>query len=668
MYKEFNHERAVYYPPNDFAAGMHVDRVKKVLLDDIPEGIDINDAIEYLQVKLTVEKYPEFFKTDSHDELIKRSADRFSAACRFMHRQLKDKSLSEIANETELQYFKKLIDLIVASGAQKKISQDDMEAMLNAHPNLINQVLVYSSLADRFCGAIKRFLIANPIFAAEFLIGKFGSERRDSENLVAPRKLSSSEIDSLMTEYLAQERVNLNHVRVLKHWPVGKSALIYSPSPEVQVLAKRKAKELNSKVATDGFSIHYAIGIILDSSQKACKSIDITDEGFTFSYSSQWLSEHTDCATILNNLIYVFDLIDSTGLLMAPAHKREQNTLLSILGLHVLGEYPTSIQFQHRNQMAVGKVHLYRLFLENSGQNRLESAIEWAFGDYVKSEFNIDGFSISLPTKETSCLDKCKAIGPEIERITKAFQLLSTKGEIDEEFLAVISIKNFAEVRSLVDRKYVEAGPSYEEHANLLFSDQSCLAFSENHKDTSQQFYAMIAEERVIREDFHDICQPAIDKLIEDGTLEIGNEGVLHPTRKATMLKLVWDKGAIEIYKYSEEDKALAKELVASDWLAYSNSLFTNDEAAYLNYMFNDSEFSNSLALRNKYDHGTFKVDDPNSDEYATDYAGLLNVLISIMLKIFDDLSLKYGVGGVEDFVDWPLIDDSVISAANRFM
>lgn len=668
MHKEFNHERAVYYPPYDLAAGMHVDRVKKVLLDDIPEEASINDAIEYHQAKLTVEKYPEFFDSDALGELIERSTDHFSAACRLIHCQLSDKSLLEISNELELQYFGKLIDLVVASGAQKLISQDDMEAMLCAYPNLISQVLAYGSLADKYCGAIKRFLLANPIFAAEFLIGEFGSERRNSESLVAPRKLSSDEIDSLMIEYLAQERVNLNHVRVLQHWPVGKSALNYSPSPEVQVLAKRKAEQLNNEVAASGLSIHQAIGIIFDGDQKACKSINITDEGFNLSYSSQWLSEHSDCATILNNLIYVFELIDSTGLLMAPAHKREQSTLFSIMGLHVLGEYPTSIQFQHRNQMAIGIVHLYRLFLESSGQNRLESAIEWAFGDYVKSEFNIDGFSISLPTKETSCLDKCKSIGPEIERVTKAFQLLSTKGEIDEEFFAFISIKNFADVKSLIDRKYVEAGSAYEEHASLLFSDQSRLAFSENHKGASQQFFAMILEERVVREDFHDIYQPAIEKLLEDGTLEIDNEGVLHPTKKAAMLKLIWDKGAIEICKYSEEDKAMAEELVDLGWLAYSNSLFTSDESAYLNYMFNDAEFSNSLALRNKYDHGTFRVNDPDSDEYATDYAGLLNVLISITLKIFDDLSLKYEAGGVEDFVDWPLIDDSVASAASRLM
>ena len=136
--------------------------------------------------------------------------------------------------------------------------------------------------------------------------------------------------------------------------------------------------------------------------------------------------KYTDSGTILNNLIYVFDFADSTGLLRIPAHKHEQSTLLSAIGLHAIGEYPASIQFQQRNQMAIGVVRLYRLFLESTGQNRLESAIEWAFNDYAKSEFGIDGFTISLPTRETSYLDKCKAIGPEIERVIKAFILLSS--------------------------------------------------------------------------------------------------------------------------------------------------------------------------------------------------------------------------------------------------
>ena len=343
------------------------------------------------------------------------------------------------------------------------------------------------------------------------------------------------------------------------------------------------------------------------------------------SRKSQPTPSHTVSIEFVKNIVFslYFDFVDSTGLPRIPAHKHEQSTLLSAIGLHAIGEYPASIQFQQRNQIAVGVINLYRLFLENTGQNRLESAIEWAFSDYAKSEFGIDGFTISLPTRETSYLDKCKAIGPEIERITKAFLLLSSKGEIDEDYFTCISIKSFADVKSLVRHKYVEAGPQFEEHASLLFSDQSCLAFSENHKNAKQQFCAMTVEETAKREDFPNIYQPAIDKLLEDGTLEINEGGVLRPTKKAAILKLVWEKGAIEICRYRNQDKALANDLVDLGWLVYSDSLFTSDESAYLNYMFNNAEFCNSLALRSKYDHGTFKVNDPNAEEYASDYDNL---------------------------------------------
>ena len=434
MFKEINHERAVYYPPYDYAAGMFVERITKVLLNDIFGTININDAIEYYQAKLTIDSYPEFFDPASFDELSKRSKNYYSKACRFINNQLKANRLLDIMAETELQYSSGLIDLIATSNAYKQISQNEMEEALDAHPNIIKRVLAHKSLAASFSNAIKHFLLANPIFAAKFLIGEFGAERKNSERLVAPKNLDNDEIDSIMLEYLGQQQPNLNYISVLRNWPIGKTPLNYSPGPEVQVLAKKKAIQLNSEVVANSFSIHHKIEMVFNDSQKACKNIRIADDGFSLSYSSQWLSKYTDNGTILNNLIYVFDFVDSTGLLRIPAHKHEQSTLLSAIGLHAIGEYPASIQFQQRNQIAVGVIHLYRLFLENTGQNRLESAIEWAFNDYAKSEFGIDGFTISLPTKETSYLDKCKAIGPEIERITKAFLLLSSKGEIDEDY------------------------------------------------------------------------------------------------------------------------------------------------------------------------------------------------------------------------------------------
>ena len=108
---------------------------------------------------------------------------------RFINNQLKANRLLDIMAETELQYSSGLIDLIATSNAYKQISQNEMEEALDAHPNIIKRVLAHKSLAASFSNAIKHFLLANPIFAAKFLIGEFGAERKNSERLVAPKNL-----------------------------------------------------------------------------------------------------------------------------------------------------------------------------------------------------------------------------------------------------------------------------------------------------------------------------------------------------------------------------------------------------------------------------------------------------------------------------------------------
>lgn len=76
----------------------------------------------------------------------------------------------------------------------------------------------------------------------------------------------------------------------------------------------------------------------------------------------------------------------------------------------------------------------------------------------------------------------------------------------------------------------------------------------------------------------------------------------------------------------------------------FSESLFSKPEQEYLNYMLNNSEFSNGLALRNNYLHGTNSTDEENNQQ---DYYQILKILIFIIIKIneefcfVDDLKKK---------------------------
>ena len=97
--------------------------------------------------------------------------------------------------------------------------------------------------------------------------------------------------------------------------------------------------------------------------------------------------------------------------------------------------------------------------------------------------------------------------------------------------------------------------------------------------------------------------------------------------------------------------------LVSKKIIKYTDRFFSPDEADYLAYLFNNAKFSNSLALRNKYNHGSGAITDFNNQEMQYDYCMMLAALISILLKINDELSRFTHKGGIDGdyLIDWPL-------------
>ena len=153
-----------------------------------------------------------------------------------------------------------------------------------------------------------------------------------------------------------------------------------------------------------------------------------------------------------------------------------------------------------------------------------------------------------------------------------------------------------------------------------------------------------------------------------DLILEDGRDKRLLPTPRAACIKLVWDYDAITLRHRTEEDSSIVESLIADRILCYCDQLFAPVEAAYLDYMFNDSSFPNSLALRNRYDHAHSAIPNPQAEDIHDDYYRLLSILICITLKINEELTYKTGKGGVEDFDDWPLYDESILQTARELL
>lgn len=666
--RDFNHTRIVSYDRNDWAVGAFIDRCLHILKEGHRIQIaTINDAIEVHQLKLTFETVPELFKEAEVGDVASAVAALFANACKYTSETLKSSGILYIYEKVEMQYAAQFWDLVHACGAERLISGEGISELLSRHIDCLAPILENDKLVKLFDTEIRESLIDNPYYSAELLIREYATESRSQNAIHLPKCLSQGDFDSIMAGYLDDQRANPNLMEALFNWPSGATKCRFSPSPDVKVRAKRAYDKAMDALFRQGTGLKYGAGVQIDPEQVACKGIKVDGLTFTYSFSETWLGKYTDNASIMNNCRYLLDVVDRSGLMAAPAHSHEESGLLATLGSHVLGEYRMNTISNMRESLAYVEVLAYAHFLESHG-TRLEDALEWTYNVYFEEEYSISGFTLALPSKGASWLDKCKSIGPEIERVAKSYSVYSRIGKIDGDYFPYESFKSFGTLNALSEKKYAIGGTNFERWGFCLFSDQCMLTSRKGHDDRACCFFDLITKAMVTIDDF-DAANAEILQQLVDRQLVIACEetGFLSPTPRLIYLKAVWDKGAIALGRCGDGDLALIDGLVSDEMLSYCGKLFAPDEAAYLDYMFNDASFPNSQGLRNRYDHAHSPIADPNAAGIRSDYYRMLTLLVAITLKINDELSNATGRGFLENFVGWPYYDDSVLGLVKTY-
>ena len=654
MPTDFNKERAIYFPQEDLMASYYFNQALKILRDSSVEDIsNINDAIEIYQCKLIYEHNTSYF-SDICSIISSESVKKiFSEACRTATTTLNEQELSRTFNEIEIQYIEQFWDFIFLLKFWEITPEEDMQNFLKNHPNQIPKLIENNQVSTKYNKILSEAIETNFKIAAECIIRAFAIYK--NEKIFLPKSLTNDKINQIMLNYLGskQSEVNANYIEVLSNWPACANSK-YNPSPEVRTTAKRISQSLTNEIISDKNGvIRYGSSVYFCKKQKVCKKYKFENNILNYSFSQQWLQKYTDYASILNNFIYVFDFLDKDNLISSSSHSRDIPTLLKIFGPHYHNQYKMTFKARLDIGLKIGEISGYHKILKDQGI-RLESAIEWFFNNYVNEEFNIPGFSISLPTDETSLLDKCKAIGPEIERILKAFILYTEHHSIDTNYFPFITIKDFTEIPSLFNRKYLVEDIEFIQPASLLLSDQSLLAYSPTHPEGGRNLFSLINKFDLTVKDFHKTSYPSIDYLVENKFIQFNDNGFLRPTPQSNLLAVIWMQGSAN---YSDFSSSEIESLVSKKIIKYTDRFFSPDEADYLAYLFNNAKFSNSLALRNKYDHGSGSISDFNNQEMQYDYCMMLAALISILLKINDELSRSTHKGGIDGdyLIDWPL-------------
>ena len=103
------------------------------------------------------------------------------------------------------------------------------------------------------------------------------------------------------------------------------------------------------------------------------------------------------------------------------------------------------------------------------------------------------------------------------------------------------------------------------------------------------------------------------------------------------VLFFLWRNHVISYWHHSKKVRAVLDKWIQNGWLETDGQLLSQPERDIFNYYLNNSKYTNGPAIRNQYAHGCIPVVN-NDSEHASNYYRMLMLLVTLLLKIEEDL------------------------------
>ena len=604
------------------------------------EEYNINDVLEYFNII-------KFSKDNEIKErIINETNKKFDEVLKIIQRRIgkfngKNKeSFLSLYNEVDFIYREDFFELIKRDDILNNIKDLDFEELLN-NPNFhYNLILKHEKIVKKFDEIITKYMIEDSE-CAEIIIGKYIYEKNQNrDEIYLPKSLTQNNKEEIIVKYIESENVNLRYLGMVINFPNKFKEL--NISDKIKLKAKGRYIQESNKIFKNSTGIETEVEVTYDKNQEEPVIYSVDKNICRVSVSRKWIEGNLDFNTLLNNFIYIFSFFDMQMRLSLVSNLSE----IGSLERHVFLEnsehfYKISLAFRHKDIISKCQMYSYIEILEKHNI-RIEEIIEWFFKYYLKDEFGIENFIVDMPTVNTSYFEKCKLIAIEIDKIIKQYQYYIQDGEIDEELLQISSNSIiFRNCMSIVNNKYVYPNSKVFDIASyLLFSAQSMMGYLPHIGIEYNEFYKLIIKEKVKLLDFENYQIGHIEWLIENKFIMEDKNGYLQfvNENKIYIFLDLYKNGVMSYWNCRKELRDEINILINENIVKFDNKLFTNDEQDYLNYHLNNSDFGNSLALRNRYVHGSQSNDDKLHKE---NYFIFLKIVIIIIVKINDDLCIK---------------------------
>ncbi|TVT27748.1 hypothetical protein FO441_08555 [Salinicoccus cyprini] len=637
-------KRIKFYPVNDLLCGYNLNNSEQVLKPyaNGEEISDINVAIEIFNIKkyFDAEIFLSKWSSEKVECLKAQVQEAFGQVAKFIKLITQD-NLAFLYESLEKQYEDDFWYLINKFKVYKNINDEYFRSFLNHSGIKLLHLLRNRDITRYYGNIIKEFMVKKDSTAVLLLKHYELEDEGQNKQLHLPDQLSNEDKEEILVKYIDNENANLNYLKLIANIQSNKNEIEINPKTRLKAKRKVQIIEENFFQEKPSMAIKMSVSFLNFSDKEIFNSV-VEDGSMSIAYNRKWILENDDYATILNNFIYLFEYVDTQMRIMLVNSEETMSVFERLVHSNSKKAYKKGLGFEQIN--AISSMQLsgyYNLLL--SENIRLEDVVEWFFKDYLSSEFNIKNFQITMPSENSTILEKCTNIMPTLESVLKQFTLLVKDGEIDFELLDIQSEQlMYKNIPSLVENKYVYGiGEEFEQVTFLLFSDQSLLSYHKKQKREYDSYSDLMSYENFKRDDYSDYELTAIDWLIEHGYLEVDQEEYINMKNSLliNILKNLYYKKVISYWKYNLENRKIIDELCKRDIVKFESSLLTKPEQDYINYFLNKSQFNNGFDLRNKYIH-TQPYSMQSEKIHHQNYTIFLKIFILIVIKINDDFCI----------------------------
>ncbi len=632
-----NYDVIKYYSDYDMSIGYYLEKAEPVIdaFDPAKEYTDINEVIALFNIQRLMNSGVVLKKWDSQTvEVLKYTSRQFTAKI--------GRFFAGINNDNFISFYRSLNPLYIGDfwllfsqyNVFDRVEGNTFIALLSQEDVALWPILNYRKIVSHYDLELAEFMRQSDQ-SAELLLDSFLSARK--VQYCFPKALLPTEYEAIFETYIESEYPNPNYLNLIA---ISQSSVDCPISPKLRLRARQRYNEVVERMTQNNPGFEYGLGVAFSDEEPFVSCVP-TRKGFMqYTYSASWIKENLDFPTLLNNFRYLFEQVDACWRSNLVSVDSRMGVLEKHLGLKGKKEYQIGFAFQQQDMKTLGQLRGYRAVLMENGI-RIEDVFRWFFEEYLKDEFQADGFAFNPSSEGTSYLEKSRNLACEIDGVLKQYRAYIRDGYIDRALLEITSEHIiFSDLGSFSEKKYAYANDDVlREEMFLLFSDQAHIFYTEKTTDKYRSFAELVFSEKMVYNDFFPYQIKPIERLVERGSVQLNDQKQLCLNLPhVLMLKDLFDHDVICPNYYRRSLQAI-EDMVQKGELRYGNTLFSEPEQAFLNFQLNQSQFSNGLDLRNKYAHSSYSQDIRHQEE---DYDRLLRIMALVVIKINEEFCLKY--------------------------